>query len=149
MNKLRQGDFRAKTGDLLPDLRDTDASRALRSASGGAMAAPRRLAAREVCMSRRRRTSAVVGLALALAFVLIPSAQAACRALPAPPGSWLEIVAGWWERAVSPLLPASRNGGEKIGTMIDPDGATTPAPPPAARTCEGCSEIGTTIDPDG
>jgi hypothetical protein len=93
---------------------------------------------------RTRRALAVVSLAAAL-WMALPAPSAARQ-----PGGWGTVAL--WERAWAWVaqLRAGRDGAaqDKEGSGINPDGRTTPAPPPP--TTNGTpSEEGTAVNQDG
>jgi hypothetical protein len=100
-------------------------------------------------MSRPKRTSAVAGIALALALAVTPAAQAAGPVFSFPT-SWLEIgldrLAGWLQELSTPLrLGTTHAAREKLGTGIDANGAHSQVPPPTNVT----GDISTGTDPNG
>jgi hypothetical protein len=82
-------------------------------------------------MARRSRLHLAVVLALLVAF--LPSVAAA--APERPPGAAAGFLSELWQSLVSLVAP--------LGSIMDPDGATSP--PPA----EDRSELGSTMDPNG
>lgn len=100
-------------------------------------------------MSRPKRTSAVAGMALALALAVTPAAQAAGPVFPFST-SWLEIgldrLASWWGEVTAPRrVPSAGHFDAKISTASDPNSAPAQNPPPTDAIRDNTG----TIDPNG
>jgi hypothetical protein len=85
-----------------------------------------------------RRSCLRLAVLLALFLALLPAvAAAAPPERPSRPAVDAGILADLWQALVSLVSP--------LGSIMDPDGATSPPPPPA----EDRSELGSTMDPNG
>lgn len=92
-----------------------------------------------------------------LAAVLAGAAPAHARDLGTTGRAWLWLQDAWtrgvsalWDR--TPVMARQGQEGDwqrKEGWGLDPNGAASPAPAPAAPTCTTCSDQGYGIDPNG